>query len=377
MKRYQIKIYAIWNLSVPKKTFTFISWNKEALTLKNDFRFDGNKNNGQWALRLSFNKPFNNWDIETGDVIRISSYDEDNLNWEEIYSGFIDNLKRRADQEGQSIEITAFWLATLMNRLFVGWGPNVPQIRAFDDDPSNIITEILNQFNAAYSQPLINFDPIPLFWSNIQFNVEFTSCLEALQQIHEITGRIFYIDWSGTFFTQPRWTIPDHIFTLKKTLNILEQNKDKENVVNRVGIKVTNAVVTWVIDQDNPPNLIQETRFFPAYFTFDNLPNQAVNGVLEGFVDSQLQISEWVLSQAVIDFANEYLDEHAEPKNFLRLEVNDNYDILSIKPGDLVRIKNIDFTIPDAVIEKISYSSTGLAIDCEKTLDFWREVVND
>jgi hypothetical protein len=67
------------------------------------------------------------------------------------------------------------------------------------------------------------------------------------------------------------------VFTLKKTLNVLEQNKSQEDVVNRVTLKVRNAVVRWVIDQDNPPNLIQEIRYFPAYFIFDNLPNQAIN----------------------------------------------------------------------------------------------------
>jgi hypothetical protein len=79
----------------------------------------------------------------------------------------------------------------------------------------------------------------------------------------------------------------------------------------------------------------------------------------------------------VQQFADDYLDEHAEPKNFLRLVVNDTYDILSVRPGDLARIKNIDFTIADAVINKINYSSNTLSIDCEKTIDFGREVVDN
>jgi hypothetical protein len=75
----------------------------------------------------------------------------------------VDNTKRRSDPDGESIELTAFGLATLMNTLFVSGGSTLPQIREFNDDPSNIITDIINQFNAAYSQPLILFDPIPLY----------------------------------------------------------------------------------------------------------------------------------------------------------------------------------------------------------------------
>jgi restriction endonuclease len=77
------------------------------------------------------------------------------------------------------------------------------------------------------------------------------------------------------------------------------------------------------------------------------------------------------------DFANTYLDEHSKPKNFLRLELNNTADFLTIKPGDLVRIKNIEFQIEDAIINKINYSSTKMTIDCEKTLDFGQEVVNN
>lgn len=372
MKRYEVKIYSLWNPSVPKKTLTFISWNKEAVKLKNDFKFDGNANNWQWPLRLEFNKLFNDQDVALGDIVRVRGYDDEHKTGRGIYSGYVDNLKRRADQEGQSIELTMFWLATLMNTIIAGGGifsyPNT--------DPSIIITAALDDFNSNFVSPLITFDPLPLYGSPIDFRLDDATTLDVIKAIHNVTWWIFYVDWDGVFTTQPKGTIPDHKFTLKKDLNVVEKNSNRSDIVTRVYYQVTNVVAGFAFDWNG--NVVPITREIPITYIYDNLAAQAIFGIIERrVIRDDLYVEEWVVTPAVDNAANTYLEENSKPKNFLRLEINDKADFLTIKPWDLVRIQNLDFTLEDAIINKINYSSTVMAIDCEKTLDFWQEVVNN
>ena len=70
--------------------------------------------------------------------------------------------------------------------------------------------------------------------------------------------------------------MPDHIFTLKYDLNTLEKNVDRSDIVNKIVVQVTNNVLQRQIDPSTGL-LIQVVVQFPAYFTYDNLPSQAIN----------------------------------------------------------------------------------------------------
>jgi len=359
MKRYELKIYSQANLNVPKKTLTFISWNKEAIKLKNDFRFDWNANNWQWALRITLNEKFNYWDADLGDIVRIRWYDDNNKQWRGIYAWYIEQLKRRIDTDWESIELSLFGLATLMTTIIAGGGI----FNYVNTDPAVMMTDLLNQFNSNFSSPLITFPPIPLTWTLVDFRVDDTPILEALKQVNEIVWYIFYIDGDGVFTTQPKWTIPDHKFTVKYDINVIESNIDRSDIVTRLYLSVLNFSVPF-------PN--QRITFI-----YDNLPAQAQYWIIEEFVTNVSLATYTGLQTPWIDaFANTYLQERSQPKNFIRLELNDKADFLTIKPWDLIRIQNLDFTLQDAIINRINYSSTAMQVDCEKTLDFGQEVVN-
>lgn len=380
IKRYEIKTYWITTVNVPKKTFSFISWNKEAASLKTDIRFDWVQNWWQWAMRLTFNKPFNYGDFDLGDIIRVRAYDQENLLGEGVYSWYINGVKRRVDSDGESIELTMYGLSALMNTI-IAWGGI---LNYTNTDPSIIMTDLLNQFNSNYPYPLITFDPIPLVGTSIDFRVDDTTIISAMQQLHEVINWIFYVDWDGKFSTQPRWTTPDHIFTLKYGLNILEKNEDRSDIVTRVYFTVTNFInAFWIDDPWTPWDPLDPPTTKPIIvestitYTFDNLVAQATYWIIEKIVKRlDLYVEDGVLSPGIEDAANSYLEEHSKPKNFLRLALNNKVDYLKVKPWDLIRVKNIDFTIADALVNKINYSSTGLSVDCEKTIDFASEVVN-
>jgi hypothetical protein len=187
--------------------------------------------------------------------------------------------------------------------------------------------------------------------------------LQALVNLNELVGQVFYVDWAWKYTSSPPGTIPDHIFTLKKNINVLERNSARSDIVTRLFLEVN--------DFSSPFPWQTKT------FTYDNLPAQATFGIIEqSMFNSSLVTNTWLTNPSIDGFAAQFLSEHDEPKNFLRLEINDTIDFTTVKPWDLVRIKNIDFTIADALVDKINYTSTSLSIDCEKTIDFGQEVVN-
>jgi hypothetical protein len=133
-----------------------------------------------------FNEPFNSTTVGVGDVIRIKVYDDDNKLGQSIYSGYVENLKRRIDSDGESIEVTAYGLAALMNTIFTN--------TSFATDPAIIMSTLLNNFNANYSSPIITFDPIPLFGFNVDFLALEVTTLQALVNLNELVGQVFYVD---------------------------------------------------------------------------------------------------------------------------------------------------------------------------------------
>ncbi len=62
------------------------------------------------------------------------------------------------------------------------------------------------------------------------------------------------------------------------------------------------------------------------------------------------------------DFADEYFAEHAEKRRNVRIEINREYDIASVKPGDTIRVLNFSETLENLQIDRTEYTLDSMIV---------------
>ena len=63
--------------------------------------------------------------------------------------------------------------------------------------------------------------------------------------------------------------------------------------------------------------------------------------------------------------ASSNLSRKKDLKRKIRIIVNDNYNIETIRPGDLATVRNFDYTISALQIQKIEYNADRIKIELE------------
>lgn len=74
--------------------------------------------------------------------------------------------------------------------------------------------------------------------------------------------------------------------------------------------------------------------------------------------------------------ANGYIEKNKNPVRRISLTVNSEYDFESIKPGDLVTVRNLEYDISSLQISKIEYNPDIMRIELEDFKSFSNEVFN-
>lgn len=89
--------------------------------------------------------------------------------------------------------------------------------------------------------------------------------------------------------------------------------------------------------------------------------------------ESKTEITNSTTAQATADA---YIDKSSEPTRRITATINGTYDIESVRPGDLITIRNVDLNISVLQISKIEYNPENIKVSLEDYNSIVDEISN-
>jgi hypothetical protein len=167
-------------------------------------------------------------------------------------------------------------------------------------------------------------DTIPTWWWSIDG--------EAKLQLHPKTGAIGQIH---------------HKLDMGTDVTEINVEENLEKLINKYVIDYTGGTVT---SQDTP--------------------SQTLYGIREAY-DSKTEYTNSTTAQA---YADAYTLKNKTPTRRITLIISNEYDFETIRPGDLVTIRNLDYNISSLQITKTEYNPDKMKIELEDILSLAKEV---
>lgn len=105
--------------------------------------------------------------------------------------------------------------------------------------------------------------------------------------------------------------------------------------------------------------------------TANDATSQSANGIREAYEDKASEITDVTTANTR---ASSQLAKNKDVRRKVTVQVNDNYDIETMKPGDLVTVRNSDYTITALQINKIEYNTDYIKVELEDINSFTSEL---
>lgn len=333
MIRYDIKIY--WVDGIYKTTIN-------PNIIMQDISFTENVNWWQGELRLDLALDFWDTSISNWDFIKVVLYNERYKQGKQIYYWYVSQITRKYDTNKGYIQLTCLWISSLLNKIiFQG---------TYNDTVKNILTTIINQFNAKYNN-IITIGQIDDYSETI--NVEFWAswtCQNAIKKIQEITNYYWFVNSEGVFSFREKLTQTNHIIANSQQIETISLNYNIESLVNKLYVERQD----WTIK------------------TYEDLTSQGLYWIKEKYTGE----TNIVDNATQDEFGNSYLKQYWDPKNQSSIVINSEYDIESIIPWDTITIVNLDFEIKNLLVEKISYTPIRITLTLEELETLWDVISN-
>ena len=345
MRSFEIKVYDL--------TLTLIKTIPSSVR-KNNITFSQNINWPQGQANIELNYKINEelWFTEWN-VIRVFAYDETFKAWKLIYSWTIEIITQDFGESIQTVVLECQWLWQLLNKVLFEDG-TLSFIK--NDDPANIIKEIIDDFGWYYPNFLsYTTESIDDYWSNINIEFENQDSFNSIKRIVEITDYWWFVDAEWIVYFKPKPTTNTHEFTLQDDVQSLTIWNDIWDLVNNVFV-VYAAWIVWPIEDLTSRN---------TYWLRQTVENR--NDILD--------------SSTATEFANNFIADNKDKKLETTLVINTRYDTWSltfedIKPWDTIKVKNTTENIDIVQIAKVDYTPEFVTINLEDFLSFGKEIVN-
>ena len=338
-KRYLIKSYELdWSF-------------KEIINeniVSSSISFTENINWWQWQLSLLLNKDFTNTDIEKSNFIKVFIYDDNYSNGNLIYTWIVERIKRIYTANTNQVEIVCLWLWSLLTRLYFEKNWN----KKFSETTKTaweIVRNIIDYFNSEYSWNWLNSNELDITWTNIDISFDFTICFEAIKNLSETAWFYFFIkkDWTVVF--KPKQLINTHKFTAWKDLQNLTIEEDIYDLENKIYLDYN----WWQVNNKDSNSINKNWKIEKKENRSDVSNNSTANTTLTNI-----------------------LNNRKEPKQKTTLQINTNYILENIHPWDNVRINNLNYTIDNKQIQKITYTPELVTINLEEFDSIWQILTN-
>lgn len=334
-KRYNIKVFSV--KGEYKKTIKIAD-------LMSDISFSSTINWGQSNFWISLNKEFTSDEFWISDFIELYVFSENYPDWKLIYKWFINELKREYNSTGEYIELTCIWLASLLSFIYYvrDWGVKFDR-NTFLYTFINTWVDISNTYFNFFSTD-IELD------RKLRYNIEFdkSTILQSLLKLSEISGFKFYI-W-------PTWSI--------KILN-----KNTKHHYLKVGETVSSISTT---DDTSKIKNYYNVSFWDKWDYFEKLDQKSIDIYwYRPFYESDSSIKDVDTARSK---AFAFLKDKLESVKKTVVEVNDNYNIEDIEPGDYITVLNFKSEIVNKKVVKVDYSGSLVKLHLDDYMSLWKEI---
>ena len=311
----------MYNIKVYNRLWTFIQTLNEK-EISCEYSFSASVNWGYTALKFEYY-----WEFELDHKQRIKIYKE----WKSIYQGFITGLTKKADKSWKRQIVNCSWTIGLLSFIpHSSWTIN--------DNPSNILRNIFNSSWYWYDVSWIQNYP-----ETISISSNSSNQLLFLQDVLKQTGSYcLFIDAENKVWFTPYETT--HILTFNDDCYNVELAEDSSSFYNRITL-----TYTWW------STTLEDTTSIERYWV------NALNVEETDIKD---------LNTARLRL-NTLLKEQGIQRNY-KLSVNWNCDYYSIKPWQLVSLRNTDWIIENKQIKQVQYSKNTAVI----SLDSYKPIEN-
>lgn len=338
-KSYNIKIYSlqgVFQRTLPETA------------IMSDVRFSSQINWWQGELSVTLALPIDTTLVSYNNIIKVYESDVNN-NGVLIYSGVVTNIKRNSTDRGDIVDIRALGLASMMTWIFYYSGAY-----SFSKsyEPSIIMKDMVDYFSTQYPG-IISYDAnsMEATWLASYITFEYAKCFESANKIQATTPFWWHVDASGKFHFHPSTGAIgqlEHTFTVWYDVESITIEETTEDVVNRYIL----TYAGW------------------STYTANDATSQTAYGIHEAR-DTDSDIND--LTTAT-NTANAYILKYKNPKRRITIVVNENYNIETIRPGDLVTVMNFSYSISSLQIQKIEYNSDKIIIELEQIQSIAQEI---
>ena len=299
----------MFNIKVYNRNWVFIQTLRES-EISCKYSFSASVNSGFSSLSFEYY-----WDYKLEHKQRIKIYKQ----WKAIYQWFITWVSIKADKSGKKQIIKCSWLLWLLSFIaYQDWTLNI-----------NPGVFIRNTFNS------LGFDisPVRDYTSSISIESENNTTLSLLQEIlNQTSDYAFFIDAENKVWFTPYET--HHLLTFNDDCYNIDLSEDSTNYFNSITLKYSWWSVIW-----------SNTSWIAKYWT-----NQLV-------VDEQ-EIKDNSTANLRL---NSLLKEKDIVRNY-KVSVNSNYDYFSIKPWDILSVRNTEWIIENKPVKKVNYNQNTAEI---------------
>lgn len=299
----------MFNIKVYNRNWVFIQTLRES-EISCKYSFSASVNSGFSSLFFEYY-----WDYKLEHKQRIKIYKQ----WKAIYQWFITWVSIKADKSGKKQIIKCSWLLWLLSFIaYQDWTLNI-----------NPGVFIRNTFNS------LGFDisPVRDYTSSISIESENNTTLSLLQEIlNQTSDYAFFIDADNKVWFTPYET--HHLLTFNDDCYNIDLSEDSTNYFNSITLKYSWWSVTW-----------SNASWVAKYWV-----NQLV-------VDEQ-EIKDNSTANLRL---NSLLQEKDIVRNY-KVSVNSNYDYFSIKPWDILSVRNTEWIIENKPVKKVNYNQNTAEI---------------
>lgn len=342
-KTYQIKSY--WYDWTYKKTVN------PSIVMK-DITFTSEIRWWLWQMTVSLNLPISNDRFAKSDIIEVYCFDPENIDWRLIYRGVLTRIKRLLSNKGEFIILTCLWMLAFINRLVF-----IQSTAQFNKDqhPDLTLKNVIDYFNTIYTHWRISYSAwnIASLPTDISLDFDYTKCGEAMKKVQQATAdRFFFIDADGDVtYKANSASTTNHRLKVTQEIDDFVSDEEVESVVNQLFLRRSGGVAGGANDPTSQT----------TYWRIDGV----VSATNVGNLDS------------AIEYGTRYIDENKTEKKEIKLTVNSNYDIESIKPWHAITILNTDYETPPLQVQKVTYRYDMVTLELDRYSTFAQSILSD
>jgi hypothetical protein len=305
-------------------------WSEDVIS---EPRFPTVINGGPGELRVRLARGFENYgegvDVNLNNRVDVYCFDGDQPSGLLIYRGFISTYTPYLDKGKEFIEIVILPYIEEASRYMLRETTGATTVPFLSKDPSDIFRGVLSRYQADGGTLGSSLTSIDNTGVSVSYTFNTNTVREGLDKCVELAPEDWYwrADPDGILYFKHKATTVTHDLSIGQHIVSVQSEKKTESIINRV----------YFIGGGSPP-------LFKIYQAAGSISAYGLHAVK--IIDQRVTVEATAQS-----IANRLLNQFQEPEVRTKITIVDNngvlstqgYDIESIKVGDTIRIKNLNF----------------------------------